>query len=293
MRLGPKARVLLDLLFMSGLELLESSSKPPLSILNAGGWTSEENFDRHLAELYGEGWIDWDRKSKGESWVLRITDLGKETLMESIDPEASWSQKWDGKWRTLTFDLPRNARKERRQLDSWLRKNRFGHLQGSVWISHRPYREWSVELRNLNVKPSSVLFQECVPLGHQRSQDYVSSAWDFDKINERYQSHIAFLESSLHKVLKYSVNHANWLRNESASWKQVFQMDPFLSKELLPSGYLGRVAWNKRRETFQLLGEHLISTPNPQHRIIPYSPKTRFGNVTKTSFWDSAMGVQR
>lgn len=259
MRLGPKARVLLDLLFMSGLDLLEASTKPPLSILNAVGSTSEKNFDRHLNELRGEGWIDWDRKSEDDSWVLRITELGKETLMESIDPEVSWTQKWDGKWRTLTFDLPRNARKERRRLDSWLRKNRFGHLQGSVWISHRPYCDWSVDLRNLNVKPTSVIFQECVPLGHHSSEDYVSTAWDFEKINEKYQSHIAFLESSSHKVAGNGVNHASWLVNESASWKEVYQMDPFLSEELLPSRYLGKVAWSKRRETFQLLGEHLIS----------------------------------
>ncbi len=263
MRLGPKARVLLDLLFMSGLDLIEASARPPLSFLNAVGWTSEENFDRHLNELRGEGWIDWDSKSKDESWVLRITELGKETLMGSIDPEASWNKNWDGKWRTLTFDLPRNARKERRRLDSWLRKNRFGHLQGSVWISHRPYSDWSVELRNINVKPSSVLFQECIPLGHHSSEDYVSSAWDFDKINEQYQIHIAFLESSLHKVAEISDQRASWLRNETASWKQVFQMDPFLSEELLPSGYLGKIAWNKRQVTFKHLSEHLISELDP------------------------------
>jgi DNA-binding transcriptional regulator PaaX len=259
MRLGPKARSLLDLLYMTGFDALEAIACPRISIFNAVGWTSDRNFYRHLSELRGEGWIDWEGDSREKSWLFRITESGKDTLLESVDPAVSWSRQWDEKWRMLSFDLPQSGRKERRRLDAWLRKRRFGHLQGSVWISHRPYSDWTIEMEDLEVDPRAVLFQECVPLGRNKNADYVAAAWNFDRINEFYQEHIAFLESNSPISSQGEGRLADWLHREGTLWKKVFRLDPFLPECLLPSRYLGKIAWRARRKAYRQLGKQLLA----------------------------------
>jgi len=264
MRLGPKARRLLDLLFMTGSDALESIARPRIALFNSVGWTSERNFYRHISELRGEGWIEWDGDSTSESWVFKITEHGKDTLLENIDPETSWSRSWDGKWRTLSFDLPQGARKARQRLDAWLRRKRFGHLQGSVWISHRPYEDWAAELEKLEVDPRAVLFQECVPIGRHKDVDYVASAWDFDSINGFYQDHLKFLESDSPMGTQVKALPAKWLREEGVRWQKAFKLDPFLPDELLPSRYLGKIAWGARRRAYQRFGEQLSTADQPE-----------------------------
>lgn len=262
MRLGPKARNLLELLFLTGIDALETVAYPRVAFYNMVGWSSDRNFNRHLKELRGEGWIDWNGNPSDESWVLKITESGKDALLQKIDPEESWSRPWDKKWRTLSFDLPQNARKERRQLDAWLRKRRFGHLQGSVWISHRPYSDWTMEIEGLKIDPSAVLFQESVPLGRNKNADYIESSWNFDAINAFYKDYITILDSTSPNLTQGQTSLAKWFQEESASWKKAFKLDPFLPEELLPSSYLGKTAWNARRKAYRQLGQSFLATPN-------------------------------
>lgn len=266
MRLGPKARHLLDLLFMTGIDVLEVAANPKRVLFDTVGWSSDRNFNRHLKELGEEGWVSWkDNHSEG-SWVIAITESGKNALLENIDPEESWSHQWDKKWRTLSFDLPQGARRERRQLDAWLRKRRFGHLQGSVWISHRPYSDWTLEIEQLKIDPRAVLFQESVPLGTNKDSDYVESSWDFDQINALYESYISSLGSTPTKTLQNGAAVSNWFREDSTLWKTAFDLDPFLPEELLPSSYLGKTAWKARRKAYKQLGRRFATEANPTHQ---------------------------
>lgn len=233
---------------------MEVGACPRVALFDRVGWSSERNFNRHLNELREEGWLDWRGDPREVSWVPALTASGKSVLLDNIDPEDSWSRPWDKRWRSLSFDLPQAARRERRQLDVWLRKRRFGHLQGSVWISHRPYGDWTHEMETLKIDARSVLFQDSVPLGRNGNSDYVASAWNFDLINSRYRDYLSFLGSAPSGGAKASAgdSRANWLQEESRLWRKAFELDPFLPYELLPAAYLGTNAWSSRKKAYRI-----------------------------------------
>jgi phenylacetic acid degradation operon negative regulatory protein len=248
MRLGAKSRRFLDIVSLLGTDILKSLAHPKAALYLTSGWTSSRHFNESIEAMRNEGWIVWDDSRESASWVADLTKNGKDVAIDNIDPPTEWAKAWNGRWRTVSFDLPQTARKERRQLETWLKKRRFGHLQGSLWITHREYADWTGEIESRKIDPTAVLFQDSRPIGRNSGRDYVAKSWNFKAINRRYERYTAFLQTSPppHASL---AEFQNWFAEESKLWKNAFEKDPFLPNELLPRGYLGKSAWAERKET--------------------------------------------
>jgi CRISPR-associated endonuclease Cas2 len=81
-------------------------------------------------------------KKNGKKF-LKITKKGEiQTLLEKA--KMSKPQKWDGKWRLVTFDIPEDHRDKRDLLRGLLRKNNFYKLQASVFINPYPLNRAAV-----------------------------------------------------------------------------------------------------------------------------------------------------
>ena len=67
--------------------------------------------------------------------VLRLTDTGRSkalwTKMRLVD------EKWDGKWRIVSWDIPEKRRKARDLLRHQLKQLGFIKFQNSIWASKR------------------------------------------------------------------------------------------------------------------------------------------------------------
>lgn len=247
MGLNLKSKRFLEILLLSGLDALTFSANPKAFMSGAVGWSSDRNVRHNIKTLTDKGLISISDERISGSWVAKITDEGKKLALEDVDPEESWNSNWDGKWRTISFDLPKAANRERKQLNSWLKKHRFGHLQGSLWISHRDYSDWIQEIENRKVDPCAVIFLECVPIGNETNSEYSSRAWPFSKINQCYAEHIKFLRE---KSPSQFPSPLAWFEAESKLWNAAFERDPFLPNEILPNPYKGKEAWLLRKQTF-------------------------------------------
>lgn len=244
---------------MLGGETLEAVASPHRTIREGLGLSAARSYDRALRVVEQEGWV---RKRTGDadagSWALEMTERGWEDLMDGIDPESAWSSSWDGLWRTVSFDLPAELRAERHQLDAWLAKRRFGRLQGSLWITHRAYGDWSAQLEKRRVDPRQVVFQEGRAIGVLQDVDYVKAAWNFSKIDDQYRAYLGFLDTGMDEVVD-AASFAKWHSAETLCWNRAFALDPFLPDALLPSGYLGKEAWRRRREAFSSLAAQALA----------------------------------
>ncbi len=247
MRISNKTKRLLEFLALCGLDALMFAANPRGALYGAMGWNSNRIANRHMRGLQTNGLITLSEERATGNWITEITELGKGLALEDIDPEASWDQPWDQRWRTLSFDLPQEATRERRQLNSWLRKRRFGHLQGSLWISHREYDGWTAEIGKRNIDPQAVIFQEAIAIGERTSKQYVAKSWPFAKINAGYAEHIRFLRKNPPKDASEPLS---WFEAESALWRVPFELDPFLPDQLLPSGYKAKEAWRLRKKAY-------------------------------------------
>ena len=244
MRLSYKSRLVLELIFAAGVDTLGFCLCPMRGLKHGGGWDDDSQFYRHLERMRENGLITWEEDQKRSSWVLKVTALGKDKATDDFEPIKEWNSEWDGNWRVMAFDLPQSARSPRRELDMWLRKRRFGRLQGSVWISSRFPDSWKRQIEAIKVKPKDISFLEGVSFGRSTNRDFVNEAWDFSEINRRYKDSIAFLKK------KSSAKLPEWIAEETAIWKRAFELDPFLPNVLLPKNYLGKEAHAKRKSAY-------------------------------------------
>jgi len=81
--------------------------------------------------------------------ILRISSDGKNKLTRDFPFLTFQNQKWDGKWRIVTFDIPIKKSNVRDRLRHKLKDLGFGMLQQSIWISPHNFeddiREYLIE----------------------------------------------------------------------------------------------------------------------------------------------------
>jgi len=93
-----------------------------------------KNFREALRRVHNKKLIKIIEKDGQE--FLEITELGrKELLRYNIDElSINKSEKWDGKWRMVIFDIPEKYGEGRRALSKKLKELGFYRLQKSVFI---------------------------------------------------------------------------------------------------------------------------------------------------------------
>ena len=262
MRLGSKSRYLLELLAAMGLETIETAIGAPY-FYKAVCCSSEKNLRRRAKTLSDKGWIVWDDSRESGKWVAKITRAGRSAINDNIDPEKLWDAPWDGNWHILSFDLPQDRSRERQALRAWLKKLRFGRLQGSVWITPRDLGDWELQIAKLKVDPTAVIFIKGGFKGASNTKDYVKRAWNFELINNHYKSYLNFLSEGKPQIVSADA-FANWFREETALWRVALESDPLLPKELWPAGfaarYLGPKALKSRKTIYQNWKQELINS---------------------------------
>lgn len=149
---------------------------------------------------------------------LRISAKGKGLLSRDFSFLNLQKNKWDRKWRIVTFDIPVKKTKLRDNLRYKLKELGFGKLQQSIWISPLPIEDDIYEfLESNNLKKQVYVFISEKILGD--IEIIVDKIWGIEKINNLYKK--AFTEN-----------------NKDAYYKAL-SIDPFLPKELLPKNWWG------------------------------------------------------
>ena len=251
MKLGPKTRDILELILLVGTDAL--TSLPLRNYHSLAGWESEHALRRQLRAMQNRGLITLNGE-KPADWVPQITKVGRHLARNEIDPQVAWSSPWDGKWCIVSFDLPQDQPSRRYQLNSWLKRQRFGRLQGSLWISHRFSQNWSEAVSQIDANPHDIIFLASTSIGKLSAEQIVANAWDFKTINALYGEYLQFLTFNppAHSgARQMTESPINWFRSEHSLWRKAYSLDPFLSKELLPSSYLGYRAFLARQEMFK------------------------------------------
>ena len=156
----------------------------------------------------------------------------------------------------MIFDLPAKQKKVRQRLIFWLRQNRFGYLQDSVWIRPDPVKDVTEVVRDFrdNAESFTMLQSRCVPGFSDPA--LVRAAWPFGKIREGYEEYLQFTATACLR-LKAGQPHPRdlfrLLRDERLCWRAAFQADPLLPRVLWPDDYNGEKAWRTRRQLLRAL----------------------------------------
>jgi len=253
----PKSEELLNMLLFTADMMLQ----PTFRNLNQSyeGWLYREGLMRRVKRLEKAELIERDSLSEDDR-IFRLTAAGRIRVLGGRDPEERWNRKWDGSWRMILFDIPNTQNSERVKLWRYLRNHHFGCLQNSVWTTPDPLQQEEEILADGKVNAGSLLLLDARPCAGESDGEIVDTAWDFDRINERYRK----LESILKQRPKGGITSEassdqmrEWARDEHHAWLDAVQGDPLLPKTLHPKGYLGPKTWQKRKTEFAAAGSQI------------------------------------
>jgi phenylacetic acid degradation operon negative regulatory protein len=211
-------------------------------------WAYRNGFLRQLQELEARKLIE--RKPGDAADALwRLTESGRLAALGGCDPVAEWGRRWDGRWRLVLFDVPQAKAHARASLRRFLKNNRFGYLQNSVWVSPDPLSEITKELSASAEDVESIITLEAQTAAGETNAAIVSGAWNFPRINELYENCLKVLRElpqAKPKNGKASDQLLRWAQWEKSIWQEAASADPFLPDQLLPGNYLGKKAWRER-----------------------------------------------
>ncbi len=216
-------------------------------------WAYRNGLSRQLAALERQKLLESLRAGHHRAprldRVLRLSEAGRLQALGGRDPETWWRRRWDGYWRLVLFDVPNSQAELRNRLRTQLRRRGFGWLQNSVWISPDPLDLEKVTLPGRRRDVESLITLEGRPAAGESDQEIVAGAWDFEKINRLYSEHVRVLADCPTGALR-DIAAADcfrrWAAQERRAWLAATTEDPLLPEALLPAGYLGRKAWQKR-----------------------------------------------
>jgi phenylacetic acid degradation operon negative regulatory protein len=240
----------LNLLLWTFDTLVNPSPRNVLESFDA--WDYRHRLRFELKDLRRSGVLEVQGTAKAREW--RLTERGRVAANGGIDPISRWSRKWDGQWRLVLFDLPARHQRLRTTLWRWLKRQRLGYLQNSVWVTPDAINETSIPLRHLKLTPDSLTVIEGAPAPPDSNEDIVRSAWDFAAIDRKYARSIEVAIGG-RKYIRAArpAEMRKWLGEERVAWMEAIASDPLLPEALWPETYLGRKAWAERQTTFSLL----------------------------------------
>jgi phenylacetic acid degradation operon negative regulatory protein len=219
-------------------------------------WAYRNGFLRRIHELERQEFLESVQQPGSFERVYRLTVLGTLRALGGRDPTTQWCRKWDGKWRFVLFDLPEQKRSLRNRLRHMLREEHFGCLQQSVWITPDPLELIRDTLKKKVASPDVLVFIEGVPCAGEEGSDLVRGAWNFHTINDLYMEHRAHLDRFPSAAAPhFAERFQRWTEGERMLWTRCMKRDPLLPEPLLPEGYLGRKAWERRCKVMAQAGK--------------------------------------
>ena len=204
------------------------------------------------------------RRNLSADRVYRLTAQGRLCALGGRDPQMRWSREWDRRWRMVLFDVPVTRDSHRRRLRRYLHDRGFGCLQGSVWVTPDPMEEEKRILVGVKSDVASLVLLDAQPCAGESDTEIVQAAWNFQRINQRYLRLMKILDERPDGMLRSEVAAramSRWASVERKAWLNAVTSDPLLPKRLLPPGYLGQSAWQRRVEVLREAGSQIQKYP--------------------------------
>ncbi|WP_136064023.1 PaaX family transcriptional regulator C-terminal domain-containing protein [Pontiella sulfatireligans] len=235
-----------------GLELLEM-----LDVLGDvaihGAWAFLHNrtypnrkaLDQAIGRLSKQGLVV-KRRGLDTPW-LELTAGAEESMEAYFHPDKWWNTKWNGIWYLLVYDVPEADRPYRNVLRKFLRRQRMGCFQKSVWITPHDIRPQYADLEEAAaVEVFACLFEARTVLG-MPAEKVVWESWDFDQlydIQKRFCDVYAGNLEILDGLVSPSLDTLMRLAAEEVdAFRSAFVLDPLLPSQLLPCDYKGKEAF--------------------------------------------------
>lgn len=207
--------------------------------------------------------LSFNQKTKGT-----VSALIKEELIESGEGEKSYrltekgfqelalqfpyvrflKEKWDGKWRILSYEIPETKRelrdKLRRQVAGW----GLGPWHRSFWLTPHPIIG---NLRELVFGKEEEKYVQAFESDHVFGdrEVLIEKVWNKSNLEKKYRE----LFKKWHLILSQSEEKSEKLKKVSTEYVVLLRQDPGLPIELIGSSWIGHEAFSIYKEIRDIL----------------------------------------
>jgi phenylacetic acid degradation operon negative regulatory protein len=191
-----------------------------------------------LASLLKEGSI----QKQGEN-SYSLTEKGFVELALQFPYCRFLRDKWDGKWRILSYEIPETKRelrdKLRRQVTGW----GLGPWHRSFWLTPHPIVD---DLRKLVSGREEEKFVQAFESSHVFGDQEVliEKVWARSELEKKYRE----LFKQWHLILSQNEDKLDKLRKVVNEYVALLREDPGLPTELIGSNWIGHQAFNIYKE---------------------------------------------
>lgn len=249
------------------MEMLELTSlfvtRGGWAVLNKSCYPDRKAFRNATYRLRKAGLMVCRTQEGAEIPSLELAPQMKKELPEYFNPEAHWNRKWNRIWYMLVYDVPEIDRAYRDVLRRFLKQERLGCLQQSVWVTPDDIRDRFDDLvKAAAVDSFAFLFESRTVLGLPGSR-VVEQAWNFDYLYDVQHRYCQIMQENLDLLTEGCSTEelGALMRLSMQAFHSAFVKDPLLPGVLLPPGYQGRKVWELHLELMQRVSE-IVSRSN-------------------------------
>lgn len=210
------------------------------------------NFTQSVMRSVKTGYIE--KVERDGQLYLRLTPKGNTRVHRDFSLLSLASERWDGKWRVLFFDIEEVSKIRRNRLRSKLRELGFGMLQKSVWVTpHDILVDFYEFIQEMGLEENVFLIEGKELLAGD-VKALARTVWRLDELNEKYrelereigklkQLHATLNDRTITREAKSTAVLRQRLEKRKRTAKNAYvtllSCDPHLPKELLPNDWSG------------------------------------------------------
>ena len=210
---------------------------------------TKQTLSSTIGRLIGRGWMKLVRDKKSTVSRYVITDEGQSKVTRTLSHIALSTERHDGTWMFVVFNIAEKQRKYRDILRNRLSQVGFGRVQNSLWAAARDISfELDDDLSTRQIKENVTILRPT--LNEIDAQEVARSfEWDWKTLADGYSQFIALADNYLGNNKQQSTLAARLLVYRYA---KLLSQDPKFPEKLEPDKYPRLIAHNR----YEQLREH-------------------------------------
>lgn len=187
-------------------------------------------------------------KSPTESTEYRLTEKGFYQLCLEFPFFRYLKDKWDGKWRIISYEIPEAKREIRDRLRREMQGWGLGPWHRSFWLTPHPIIETLKQLVNQR-EEEKYIQAFCSDHSFGDQEILIEKVWGKSVLEKEYRE----LFKKWHEILSKEGDKLEKFRKIIADYITILRKDPGLPQELINANWIGFEAHNIFKEIRSIL----------------------------------------
>lgn len=178
----------------------------------------------------------------------QLTEKGFQSLCLEFPFFRFLKEKWDGKWRVISYEIPEKKREIRDRLRREMQGWGLGPWHRSFWLTPHPI---ITNLKTLTAQKEEERYIQAFESDHVYGDRelLIEKVWGKANLDRQYRE----LFKKWHDILSGSEEKLDKFKKIVSFYIDILRQDPGLPKELLGESWIGFEGWNIFKEIKSIL----------------------------------------